>query len=67
LPDCFAQNSEGGKPAPNKPAGEVQLVTRPHKEGEIIVKFKPDAPQSLRDQIWKTSRIKRISHGGEVD
>jgi hypothetical protein len=39
------------KPASNKPAGKVQLVTRPHKEGEIIVKFKQDAPQTLRDQM----------------
>ncbi|MBO0723407.1 MAG: S8 family serine peptidase, partial [Blastocatellia bacterium] len=42
------------KPAPIKPAGKPQPVTMPHKEGEIIVKFKQDAPQSLRDLVVRT-------------
>jgi RHS repeat-associated protein len=42
------------KTAPIKPSGKAQLVTRPHKEGEIIVKFKQDAPPSLRDLIVQT-------------
>jgi serine protease len=41
------------KPAPAKPAGKAQLVTKAHKEGEIIVKFKQDAPPSLRDLVMQ--------------
>jgi hypothetical protein len=42
------------KLVPIKPSGKAQLVTRPHKEGEIIVKFKQDAPPALRDLVVQT-------------
>jgi subtilisin family serine protease len=49
------------KPVSIKPAGKPQLVTGPHKEGEIIVKFKQDAPQTLRDQVVQNmaGKVKR--------
>ena len=52
------------KPAPIKPTGKAQLVTKPHKEGEIIVKFKQDAPPALRDLVVQTyARNERPSRG----
>jgi hypothetical protein len=61
------------KPAPIKPAGKAQPVTRPHKAGEIIVKFKQDAPQSLRDLLVQTyagnekqsRRTQQIEHASD--
>ncbi len=50
----LAQISERGKPVPIKPSSKAQQVTKHHKEGEIIVKFKQDAPQSLRDLVVQT-------------
>jgi subtilisin family serine protease len=52
------------KPVPIKPSGKAQLVTKPHKEGEIIVKFKQDAPQSLRDLVVQAyARNEKQSRG----
>ncbi len=42
------------KPVPIKPSSKAQQVTTHHKEGEIIIKFKQDAPQSLRDLVVQT-------------
>jgi YD repeat-containing protein len=42
------------KPVPIEPSGKAQLVTRQHKEGEIIVKFKQDARPALRDLVVQT-------------
>ncbi len=43
----------GPSPLPLKPA-VPQQITKAHKRGEMIVKFKDDAPQAMRDFVIQT-------------
>ncbi len=37
--------------SPSKNVRPVQPITKPHKPGEVIIKFKQDVPKQVRDQI----------------
>jgi len=41
-------------PAPPKKTTAPQPITKAHKRGEVIIKFKDDTPQQVRDQIILT-------------
>ena len=37
--------------SPASPSRNVQQITRAHRRGEVIIKFRDDAPKHLRDWV----------------
>ena len=40
--------------SPTNPSRNVQQITKAHKRGEVIIKFRDDAPKHLRDWVVAT-------------
>ncbi|MBO0861768.1 MAG: S8 family serine peptidase, partial [Chloracidobacterium sp.] len=54
--------------SPAKPSRDVQPITKPHRRGELIVRFRDEAPRRLRDQVvatYASGEKKLRGRGGE--